>query len=75
MRLRLKSYSCALDSRTWLENAIWGLKPNTVIARFSSVALQDAGLVLARNRHQVCESPNQLPSKFVHRNSALERPR
>ena len=30
--------SCALDSRTWLENAIWGLNPNTVIARFSSVA-------------------------------------
>ena len=38
MRLRLKSNAWALDSRTWLENATWGLKPNTVIARLSSVA-------------------------------------
>ena len=37
-RLRLKSKTCALDVRSWLENAIWGLKPNTVIARLSSVA-------------------------------------
>ena len=31
-RLRLKSKTCALDVRSWLEKATWGLNPNTVIA-------------------------------------------
>ena len=37
-RLRLKSKTCALDVRSWLEKATWGLNPNTVIARLRSVA-------------------------------------
>ncbi len=37
-RLRWKSYRCALDSRTWLENATCRLNPYIVIARFSSAA-------------------------------------